>query len=253
VSQLWALKLEYDGTNFAGWQFQPRELAVQQVLDEAAAKLNKNVPLRSVVAGRTDAGVHATGQVAQIRLSGDWQPNRVREALNYHMKPHPVVVVQAVAVDDAWNARFSARARHYRYVILNRRARPGLDLHRAWHVVDPLDAGLMQQAGQYLLGTHDFSSFRASSCQANGPIRTLERLDVRQEGEKIIIEASARSFLHHQVRNMAGTLAWFGEARFEPAHMAKILTAASRSTAGPTAPPDGLTLIGVSYDPDPFE
>jgi tRNA pseudouridine38-40 synthase len=254
VSQLWALKLEYDGTGFSGWQWQGVDtLTIQQVLEQAASKLVGGEPCPSIVAGRTDAGVHATGQVAQVRLPEGWNPIRVREALNYHMKPHPVVVIQAAAVDDEWNARFSARARHYRYVILNRRARPALDEHRVWHIPAPLDAGLMREAGQHLLGKHDFSSFRASSCQANGPIRTLDKLDVRREGERIIVETSARSFLHHQVRNMVGTLRWFGEGRHAPAHMAHILAAASRKVAGATAPPDGLALTGVSYDPDPFE
>ena len=252
MSRLWALKIEYDGTSFAGWQFQPHDLAVQQVLEDAASKLAKGERVSSVVAGRTDAGVHALGQVAQIRLEGEWLGDKLRQALNFHMKPHPVVVLAAAPVEEGWNARFSARARHYRYLILNRRARPGLLLNRVWHHGAPLDAAAMHEAAQHLLGKHDFSSFRASSCQANGPIRTLDRLDVCREGEQIIIEASARSFLHHQVRNMVGTLAWFGEGRFPPARMARILAAASRSEAGPTAPAEGLYLTRVDYDPDPF-
>jgi len=252
VSTSWALLLEYDGTAFVGWQFQPSGLSVQQVLEDAASKLAQGVAVRSFVAGRTDAGVHATGQVAQIELAASFRPERLREALNFHLKPHPVVVLQAAMVPEGWNARFSARARHYRYVILNRRARPALELDRVWHVPAPLDAGAMAEAAGFLLGRHDFSSFRASSCQANGPVRTLDRLEVRREGERIVIEASARSFLHHQVRNMVGTLCWFGEGRYDPEFMKVILSSASRATAGPTAPSAGLVLTGVLYDPDPF-
>lgn len=252
MTQLWALKLEYDGTNFSGWQYQPRQITVQQVLEEAASKLVSGEPVPSIVAGRTDAGVHATGQVAQIILPDGWRPERVREALNFHMKPHPVVAVQAALAPEGWNARFSAIQRHYRYVILNRRPRPALDLHRAWHLPEPLDAAAMHEAGQHLLGKHDFSSFRASSCQAKSPVRTLDRIDIRRDGAKIAIEVSARSFLHHQVRNIAGTLRWFGEGRFPPFYMGVVLAAASRAAAGATAPPEGLSLTGVVYDPDPF-
>lgn len=253
MSELWALLIEYDGTGFAGWQMQAAGIpSIQQVLEDAASRLLSGEPVASIVAGRTDAGVHALGQVAQIALPPRWQPERVREALNYHMKPHPVVVLQAARVSDDWNARFSATARHYRYVILNRRARPGVDAAYVWHVPTPLDAGLMQDAARYLLGKHDFSSFRAAACQAKSPLRTLDRLDLRREGDRIIVEASARSFLHHQVRNMVGTLRWFGEGRYEPAAMAGILAARSRTRAGITAPASGLFLTKVSYQPDPF-
>jgi len=252
VNQIWALLLEYDGTAFVGWQFQPNGLSVQQVLEEAASRLARGAAVPSIVAGRTDAGVHARGQVAQIVLAEDWRPDRVREALNFHLRPHPVVVLQAAMVPDGWNARFSARARNYRYVILNRRARPALESNRVWHVHTPLDAAAMAEAARFLLGRHDFTSFRASSCQAKGPVRTLDRLDVRRDGDRIVIEASGRSFLHHQVRNMVGTLRWFGEGKYEPEYMRFVLEAASRAAAGPTAPPWGLTLVRVDYDPDPF-
>jgi len=253
VSQIWALRLEYDGSGFVGWQRQANGVSVQQVLEEAASKLAQGAAVASIVAGRTDAGVHAAGQVAQITLAAEWRPERLREALNFHLKPHPVVVLQAAKVSDGWNARFSARARHYRYVILNRRARPALDVNRVWHVHAPLDAEAMQAAAQFLLGKHDFTSFRASSCQAKSPVRTLDRLEVRRDGERIVVEASGRSFLHHQVRNMAGTLRWFGERRHPPEFMRVILESVSRAAAGPTAPPDGLTLSAVTYDADPFE
>ena len=253
MTQLWALKLEYDGTGYIGWQWQPGGGSIQQVLEEAASKLASGAPVSSITAGRTDTGVHACGQVVQIKLPDGWHPERVREALNYHMKPHRVVVIQAAPAPDGWNARFSATQRSYRYVILNRRARLGLDLHRAWHVPASLDAALMHEAAQYLLGHHDFSSFRAGSCQAKSPMRTLEQLDVHRDGDRVVIETSARSFLHHQVRNMVGTLCWFGERRHEPSHMSTILQAASRARAGITAPPDGLCLTKVTYDPDPFE
>ncbi len=253
MSELWALRIEYDGTSFSGWQMQASGvLSVQLVLEEAASKLVNGEKLTSIVAGRTDAGVHALGQVAQIRLPDGWKPERVREALNYHMKPHPAVVVQAARVPDGWNARFSAVGRHYRYVILNRRARPGIDANYVWHVPAALDAALMHEAGQHLLGHHDFTSFRATSCQAKSPLRTLDRLDVRRDGDRITIEVSARSFLHHQVRNMAGTLRLFGERRLPPEAMAGILAARARAAAGATAPAAGLFLTRVSYDPDPF-
>lgn len=252
MSESWALKLEYDGTGFAGWQIQSEKLSVQQVLEDATAKISNGLAAPSIVAGRTDAGVHACAQVAQIALAPGWRADRLRAALNHHMKPHRVVILIAARVPDGWNARFSALARHYRYVILNRSARPALNEHRAWHIPSPLDFDLMQQAANELIGRHDFSSFRASACQASGPIRTLDRLDVGRTGDQISIEASARSFLHHQVRNMVGTLRWFGERRREPSEMRDILHAKSRAAAGVTAPAHGLFLTGVTYDPDPF-
>ena len=248
----WALLLEYDGTPFVGWQRQITGLSVQEVLETAAAKLNRDVPVTSTVAGRTDAGVHAEAQVAQLELPSNIPAPKVRDALNFHMKPHPVVVLHAVEAPDGWNARFSAINRAYRYRILNRRAPPALLVGRVWHVHAPLDPAAMHEAAQTLLGRHDFSSFRAAACQANSPLRTLDRLDVRNDGDMIEIIAEARSFLHHQVRNMVGTLKLVGEGSWPMERVATALTARNRSAAGPTAPPDGLCLTGVRYPIDPF-
>jgi len=251
-SQLWALRLEYDGTSFVGWQRQINGPSVQQVLEDAAAKLNAGNLVVSIVAGRTDAGVHAEGQVAQLALPTGLTPERLREALNFHMKPHPVVVLDAAPAPEGWNARFSAIHRTYRYRILNRRPRPALAANRVWHVPAPLDTVAMQTAAQHLLGRHDFSSFRAAACQAKSPIRTLDRLDVCRLGDEIEITAAARSFLHHQVRNIVGTLKLVGAAIWPPHRVAQALAAANRAAAGPTAPPDGLCLLAVHYAQDPF-
>jgi tRNA pseudouridine38-40 synthase len=249
----WALLLEYDGTPFVGWQRQVNGLSVQQVLEEAAAHLNRDEPVASIVAGRTDAGVHAQGQVAHIDLPPGHRPRAVRDALNFHMKPHPVVVLKASEVTDDWNARFSADRRFYRYRILNRRSRPALLAGRVWHVAAALDAGGMHEAAQSLLGRHDFTSFRAASCQAKSPVRTLDRLDVTRFGDIIEIRTEARSFLHHQVRNFAGTLKLVGEGRWRAEQVTAALQARDRAAAGPTAPPDGLTLTRVGYPVDPFK
>jgi len=254
--QRWALLLEYDGAPFVGWQRQASGLSVQSVLEGAAARLPGGERAETVVAGRTDAGVHAAGQVAQldlpepvsVRLGG----RGLREALNFHMKPHPVVVLRACPVAPGWNARFSATSRRYRYRILNRPARPVLAAGRAWHVRRPLDERAMHEAASLLLGRHDFTSFRAASCQASGPLRTLDRLEVMREGETVVITAQARSFLHHQVRNMVGSLRPVGEGRWPPERLAAILAARDRSQAGPTAPPEGLCLLAVGYPDDPF-
>jgi len=249
---LWALRLEYDGTEFAGWQRQANGVSVQQVLEEAAAKLNGGSPVASFVAGRTDAGVHAEAQVAQLELEKIFSAERLCDALNFHMKPHAVTVLQAVPAPEGWNARFSAIRRTYRYRILNRRARPALLAHRVWHVTVPLDASAMHAAAQHLLGRHDFSSFRAAACQAKSPVRTLDRLDVMRIGEEIEIVAEARSFLHHQVRNMVGTLKLVGEGAWPETATATALAARDRRAAGPTAPANGLCLTGVFYPTDPF-
>ncbi len=242
-----ALLIEYDGTPFAGWQIQDGVLTVQQVLEDAAARLTGG-PVASVVAGRTDAGVHATGQVAMLSLPAHLSPNRVRDALNFHMKPHPVVVLRAAVAPDGWNPRFSATRRVYEYQVLNRRPRPALALGRVWHLPHPLDTGAMAEGAAHLLGRHDFTSFRAAACQAKSPLRTLDRLDVQRDGELIRITAEARSFLHHQVRNMVGSLAQIGTGRWRPDRMAAVLAACNRAAAGPTAPAGGLYLRSVHYD-----
>jgi tRNA pseudouridine38-40 synthase len=248
----WAVLLEYDGAPFVGWQRQENGLSVQEVLEIAAAKLNDGAPVSSIVAGRTDTGVHASGQVAQLELSDRLSAQKVRDALNYHMKPYPVVVLSAAAAPDGWNARFSALARSYRYRILNRRARPALLAGRVWHLPRPLDAEAMHVAAQTLLGRHDFSSFRAAACQARSPLRTLDRLDVRRDGDMIEVVAEARSFLHHQVRNMVGTLKLVGDGSWAIERVAAALAASDRAAAGPTAPPDGLCLVAVRYNVDLF-
>ncbi|ACI50144.1 tRNA pseudouridine synthase A [Gluconacetobacter diazotrophicus PA1 5] len=252
--QRWAVRIEYDGRPFVGWQRQITGLSVQQVLEEAASRLASGRVVPSITAGRTDAGVHATGQAAHLDFPGDVRLNdsTVRDALNFHMKPYPVAVLRACPVDTEWSARFSAIRRSYRYRILNRRSRPTLDDGRVWLVKRTLDEAAMARAARLLLGRHDFTSFRASACQARSPLRTLDRLGVVRQGEEIVIEAEARSFLHHQVRNMVGTLKLVGEGLWAPDRVAAALAACDRRAAGPTAPPDGLYLTGVGYDPDPF-
>jgi tRNA pseudouridine38-40 synthase len=243
----YVLRLEYDGAPFVGWQRQAEGLSVQDVIEEAAARLSGGVPVAAAAAGRTDAGVHAAAQVVQLDLAREIDPGTLRDALNFHMRPHPVSVLAAAVAPPGFHARFSATARAYRYRILDRRSPPALDRGRVWHIPRPLDAAAMAAAARVLVGRHDFSSFRAASCQASGPVRTLDRLDVRRIGGEIVIEAEARSFLHHQVRNMVGTLKRVGEGRWTEADVARILAAADRRLAGQTAPAEGLTLIAVRY------
>lgn len=248
----WALLLEYDGTGFAGWQLQDGPLTLQGVLEDAVRRLTGAERVASVVAGRTDAGVHATGQVAMVALPERFGARQVRDALNFHLRPHPLVVLRAAPAAEGWNPRFSAVGRAYAYRILNRRARPGLDRGRVWHVDRPLDVAAMAEAGSFLLGRHDFTSFRAVACQAKSPVRTLDRLEVTGRGDEVVLQAGARSFLHHQVRNMVGTLKLVGEGRWPAVRVAEALAARDRRAAGPTAPPDGLTLVRVEYETDPF-
>jgi tRNA pseudouridine38-40 synthase len=247
-----ALLLEYDGRGFVGWQRQENGLAVQQVLEEAASRLARGAPVASAVAGRTDAGVHAEGQVALLELPRDLSPERLRAALNFHLRPHPVVVLRAAPAPEGWHPRFSARTRAYRYRILNRAARPVLLAGQVWHVERALDAPAMAAAARSLLGRHDFSAFRASLCQASSPVKTLDRLDVACAGDLIEIRAEARSFLHHQVRNIVGTLKLVGEGKWPAGRVAEVLAARDRRLAGPTAPAEGLCLIGVRYAEDVF-
>lgn len=249
----WALLIEYDGAPFVGWQRQPNGLSVQEVVETAAARLVRGASVGTVVAGRTDAGVHAAAQVAELTLPTTLGADRLRDALNFHMKPHPVAVLRVAPAPECWSARFSAIRRSYRYVILNRRVRPALDLGRVWHVPHPLDAEAMHRAAQMLLGRHDFTSFRATACQANSPLRTLDRLDVARHGETIEVVAEARSFLHHQVRNMVGTLKLVGDGVWPSDRVAAALAARDRGAAGPTAPATGLCLMAVGYPQDPFQ
>ncbi len=252
----WALLLEYDGTRFVGWQRQATGPSIQSALETAAAGLAGG-PVAATAAGRTDAGVHATGQVAHLDLARPMAPDQLLAALNYHLKPHPIAVLRTAPVADNWSARFSATGRAYLYCILNRPARPALLAHRAWHLPRPLDVPAMQRAAAHLLGRHDFTSFRAAACQASSPLRTLDRLDVIRSpdagtAQQVHVIAEARSFLHHQVRNMVGTLRLVGEGRWQPDDVAAALAARNRAAAGPTAPPDGLYLTGVRYPEDPF-
>ncbi|MCI1242808.1 MAG: tRNA pseudouridine(38-40) synthase TruA [Acetobacter fabarum] len=252
--QRWAVQLEYDGRGLVGWQRQASGLSVQALLEEAAFRLAGGRPVPSITAGRTDSGVHALAQVAHLDFPADasFSSYSVREGLSYHLKPHAVVVLDAAPVSLDWSARFSATWRSYRYRILNRRTRPALAEGHVWHVKSPLDVPRMQQAANMLLGLHDFTSFRAVACQANSPVRTLDQLDITREGDEVVVFAKARSFLHHQVRNMVGTLKKVGTGAWEPERVAQALAARDRSAAGPTAPPDGLYLNGVGYEPDPF-
>lgn len=240
------LTIEYDGTPFCGWQRQADRMSVQQALEEAIARFSGET-VTTQAAGRTDAGVHALAQVAHFDLARDWDPFRVREALNYHLKAFPVVVVEAEAVPDTFEARFSATARHYEYRILNRRAPPAIERNQVWHVPVPLDAKTMHEAAQLILGQHDFSTFRSSECQANSPIRTLDAFEVTGDGEVISITASARSFLHHQVRSMVGSLKLVGIGKWSPADFRAALDAADRKRCGAMAPSSGLFLTGVDY------
>ena len=242
------LTIEYDGTSLLGWQRQLDGPSVQQYLEEILFKLN-GFHREIVSAGRTDAGVHALGQVAHIDLEREMEPWKIREAFNGNLQAAevPVSVLAVEAVDANFNARFSAKKRAYIYRILNRRAPSPLLHNRVWWVPRPLDIEFMRQGAQYLLGHHDFSSFRAAACQAKSPIKTLDKLDITSQGEEVIFNVEARSFLHHQVRNFVGTLKLVGEGRLTPEDVKRILEAKNRSAAGPTAPASGLYLAKVEY------
>ncbi len=239
--------LEYDGAGMIGWQRQADGVSVQALVEAAVFAFRGE---RVVVhgAGRTDAGVHALGQVAHFDLQRAAAPDTIAGALNQHLKPHPVAVLAAARAADDFHARISATRRHYRYRIVNRRAPLTLGRDRAWRVARPLDAAAMADAAAVLVGNHDFTSFRAADCQAKSPVKTLDRLAVRRDGEVIEIAATARSFLHNQVRAMVGTLSLVGTGEWTAADVAAALTARDRSAAGPTAPAEGLYLSAVDYD-----
>ena len=240
------LTLEYDGTPFVGWQRQADALSVQEALEIAIEKFSGEA-VRTQTAGRTDAGVHARGQVAHFDLGRDWDPFRISEALNFHLRPHPVAVLACDRVGPDFEARFSATARHYEYRILNRRAPATLQAGKVWQVAPPLDADAMAEAARLILGRHDFTTFRSAQCQANSPVRTLDRFDVVREGELIRIGASARSFLHHQVRSMVGSLKLVGEGRWPASRLRAVLDARDRAQCGAMAPASGLYLMTVDY------
>ena len=240
------ITIEYDGGPFHGWQRQVNGRTVQQVLEEAAHQLTGQETLVQA-AGRTDAGVHASGQAAHLDVPEKFDAERVMAALNALVGQQPVSVIAAREVPADFHARFSATGRRYLYRILPRRQPPALDLGRVWHHKTALDTDAMQCAADMLIGRHDFTSFRATHCQADSPVRTLDTLDVASAGAEIHIHAAARSFLHHQVRNMVGTLALVGAGKWQPEQVAEALAACDRSAAGPTAPPEGLYLTAVSY------
>lgn len=240
------LTVEYDGTPFSGWQRQTSRPSVQQALEGAIERFSGEA-VTTQAAGRTDAGVHGLGQVVHFDLSKDWDPFRIREALNYHLRPDPVAIIEAEAVGDGFEARFSAKARHYEYRILNRRAPPVIERNHVWHLPMPLDADAMAYAAGMILGTHDFTTFRSAECQAKSPLRTLDAFAVRRETEHIVITASARSFLHHQVRSMVGSLKLVGEGKWKPRDLRAALDARDRKRCGAMAPSDGLYLTRVDY------
>ena len=240
------LTIEYDGAPFAGWQVQADQSTVQGVLTLAVAAFAGESTLVQG-AGRTDAGVHARAQVAHVDLAKDWDADTVRDALNAHLRPHPVAVLTAEKVAADFNARTSAVKRHYLYRIVNRRADLTLDLGHAWRVPRPLDVEAMHAAARHLIGKHDFTTFRSTECQAKSPVKTLDRLDVTRDGEEVTVLASARSFLHNQVRSMVGSLVMVGEGKWRPDDLKRALDARDRTACGQVAPPDGLYLMRVDY------
>lgn len=251
----YALRIEYHGGPFSGWQRQAGRPSVQEAVETALRRLEPEAP-GIAAAGRTDAGVHATAQVAHCDLSRDWDPFRLAEALNFHLKPAPVAVLAAARVDPGFHARFSARRRRYLYRLVSRRAPLTLERGLAWRVAHPLALAPMQAAAAHLVGHHDFTTFRSSICQSASPVKTLDRLDIEEapvpHGAEFRFHVEARSFLHNQVRSLVGTLERVGAGAWTPADVASALAARDRAACGPVAPPDGLCLAGVDYDPDPF-
>ncbi len=240
------LTIEYHGAPFVGWQRQAAGLSVQGVIEAALTRLDAAA---SAVqgAGRTDAGVHATGQVAHCDLTRDWDPFRLAEALNFHLKPHPVAILCAEPVPADFHARFSATRRNYLYRIITRRARLTHDAGLAWRVAYDLDVDAMADAARSLVGNHDFTTFRSAQCQAKSPVKTLEAVDVTVQGTEVQFHLRARSFLHNQVRSIVGTLERVGAGRWPSGRVAEALAACERAACGPVAPPDGLYLTGVDY------
>ena len=240
------LIVEYDGTLFCGWQIQADQMSVQGVLTSAIEALSGDKTLVQG-AGRTDAGVHARAQVAHVDLTKDWDTDTVRDALNAHLRPHPIAVLAATRVTDDFHARTSATRRHYLYRIINRRADLTLEAGHAWRVPRPLDRDIMHEAAQRLVGKHDFTTFRSTECQAKSPVKTLDVLSVDRNGDEVAVSATARSFLHNQVRSMVGSLVAVGEGKWSTDDLGKALEARDRTACGPVAPPDGLYLMKVDY------
>jgi tRNA pseudouridine38-40 synthase len=242
----WKLTVEYDGTGFCGWQRQAHDLSLQQIIEEAIEKFSgETVTLHA--AGRTDAGVHARGQVVHFDLAKETDAGTVRDAINFHLKPHRVAILEAESVSEDFHARFGARQRRYRYQILNRRAPPALQEGQVWHVPKPLSLGPMQEAAHLLIGNHDFSTFRAQNCQAKTPVKTLDEFEIKIDGELITFDLAARSFLYHQVRNMVGTMTLLGGGQWTLDNFKSAFAACDRKAGGPTAPPHGLIFWAVGY------
>ena len=240
------LTIEYDGRPYKGFQAQDELPSVQGSI-ERAVKAFSGQTLRLQAAGRTDTGVHATGQVIHIDLEREWRAEVVRDALNAYLIPEPIAVIDSVVAEGDWHARFSATERRYIYRILNRKSPPALDRGKVWHLKKPLDADAMHDAAQTLIGHHDFTTFRHMQCQAKSPMKTMDVARVWREGEQVLLEFASRSFLHRQVRSMTGTLAEVGLGRWSAADVKAALEARDRKACGPVAPADGLYLIGVRY------
>jgi len=239
------LTIEYDGSPFSGWQMQDRPTVQGRLTEAIKAFSGDDMIPRG--AGRTDAGVHALGQVAHVDLTKDWPAKKVRDALNAHLRPDPISVLACEEVPEGFDARFSAKTRHYRYRIVNRRSPLALERDRAWHVIYRLDEAAMHEAAQVLVGHYDFTTFRSTECQAASPEKTLDRLAVTREGEEVRIETSSRSFLHNQVRSMVGSLRLVGGGKWTKADLKKALEARDRTACGPVAPAYGLYLVKVDY------
>ncbi|MBV1926035.1 MAG: tRNA pseudouridine(38-40) synthase TruA [Rhodobacteraceae bacterium] len=252
----YALKVEYHGAPFAGWQRQKDQPSVQGAIEAALAKLEPG-PHNIAAAGRTDAGVHALGQVAHCDMSAEWNPFRLSEALNYHLKPQPIAIVAIAQASDDWHARFSASERQYQFRVLTRRAPATLDAGQVWQVKKPLNLAAMQEAVQHLLGKHDFTTFRSTICQALSPVKTLDALDIVEVdgfyGPEVHFHVRARSFLHNQVRSFVGTLERVGAESWRPNDVRTALAARNRAACGPVCPPQGLYLKHVEYPENPFE
>lgn len=254
-----ALLIEYDGAPFAGWQAQADQPSVQGAIESALARLDPGFAAgaRIAAAGRTDAGVHATGQVAHADLIRDWDPFRLSEALNWHLRPAPVAILAATRVSDDFHARFSARERRYTFRLIARRAPATHDRGKVWQVLNPLDGDLMRQGAAHLIGLHDFTTFRSTMCQSKSPVKTLDEIRIEEspipQGREYRFHLRARSFLHNQVRSIVGTLERVGAGAWPPARVAQALEARDRAACGPVCPPQGLYLTGVGYDPAPFE
>lgn len=252
----YALKVEYHGAPFAGWQRQKDQVTVQGQIEAALAKLQPG-PHTLAAAGRTDAGVHATGQVAHVDLVRDWDPFRLSEALNYHLKPDPIAIIDCALATSDFHARFSAQERRYMFRLLMRRAPATHDAGLVWQVSRPLDVAAMREGARHLIGQHDFTTFRSVICQAQSPVKTLDRLDIMQidgpSGPELRFDVRARSFLHNQVRSLVGTLERVGAGSWQPSDVKDALEARNRVACGTVSPPQGLYLAHVTYPADPFE